>query len=291
MLGGRLVILAGGISSRMKKSDSSEIIVEEKLVNDANLKAKSMIGVGKDHRPFLDYLLYNARQAGYTDVLIVIGERDDSIRNYYGKKDRDNDFYGLNISYATQTIPPGKQKPIGTADALFQGLNFKIEWQGTRFTVCNSDNLYSVKALQMILQHKYENAMIDYDRDAFQFERNRIEKFAVTLKDDEGFLTDIIEKPSENQIEAVRGRDGFIGVSMNIFGFQYDMIYPFLNEVPYNPIRFEKELPDAVKMMIDAYPKSLFVFPLSEHVPDLTSKGDILPVRQYLETNFADTTF
>ncbi|HQT90688.1 MAG TPA: sugar phosphate nucleotidyltransferase [Candidatus Kryptobacter bacterium] len=291
MVGGRLVILAGGISSRMKKPAGPEVMADEALINDANFKAKSMIGVGRGHRPFLDYLLYNSREAGYTDVLIVIGEKDDSIGDYYGKRDRDNEFYGLKISYTTQKILPGWEKPQGTADALYQGLNFRTDWRGTRFTVCNSDNLYSVKALKKMLQPDYRNAMIDYDRDALQFERSRIEKFAVTLKDDEAFLTDIIEKPSASQIESARGKNGSIGVSMNIFGFQYDMIYPFLEKVPFNPVRHEKELPDAVKMMVGARPKSLFAFAFSEHVPDLTSKSDILPVKEYLEEHFANAAF
>ena len=291
MVGARLAILAGGISSRMKRPAEADIKVDQSLVNDANLKAKSMIGVGNGGRPFLDYLLYNAKQAGYGDILIVIGEKDDSIRDYYGKEDRDNDFYGMRISYAVQRIPPGKEKPIGTADALYQGLNSRRDWRGTGFTVCNSDNLYSVNALKMMTRHEYKNAMIDYDREALRFERSRIERFAVTAKDDDGFLIDIIEKPSASRIESMKGKNGFIGVSMNIFEFQYDMIHPFLEKVPFDPVRNEKELPTAVKMMVDAHPKSMFAYPLSEHVPDLTSKSDILPVKEYLEKHFANLTF
>lgn len=291
MVGGRLVILAGGISSRMKKPAEPEVKVDENLAKEADLKAKSMIGVGKDNRPFLDYLLYNARQAGYADILIVIGEKDDSIRTYYGKKDRDNEFFGLRISYAVQKIPAGREKPMGTADALYQGLRSRQDWRGTRVTVCNSDNLYSVKALELMMRHEYRNTMVDYNREALQFERSRIERFAVTLKDDDGYLLDIIEKPSAEQIEAAKGRDGFVGVSMNIFGFQYDLIYPFLEKVPFDPVRNEKEIPTAVKMMIDAHLRSVYTFRLSEHVPDLTSKSDIVPVREYLEKNFADAAF
>ncbi len=142
-----------------------------------------------------------------------------------------------------------------------------------------------------MLHHDHNNAMIDYDRDALQFEAERIEKFAVTVKDAEGYLTGIIEKPSPDQITAARGKSGYVGVSMNIFGLQYDMIYPFLKEVPFHPVRQEKELPEAVMMMVQAYPKSLFTFPFSEHVPDLTSKSDILPVKKFLETHFANIAF
>lgn len=291
MAGGKLVILAGGISSRMKKAANSQLQLEQSLINDADFKAKSMIGVGKDHRPFLDYLLFNAREVGYTNVLIVIGEKDDSVRGYYGEKMFGNEFHGLKISYAVQNIPPGREKPIGTADALFQALNAVKDWRGHKFTVCNSDNLYSKKALKLMLEHTYKNAMIDYDRNALEFERSRISKFAVTLKDDQGYLTGILEKPSDDQIKGAQGADGFVGVSMNIFGLQYDMILPYLENVPFNAVRNEKELPEAITMMIKEHPKSLFAFPLSEHVPDLTAKSDILPVKRYLETHFAHASF
>lgn len=275
----------------MKKAPTSQLSIDESLIKDADFKAKSMIGVGKDHRPFLDYLLYNAREGGYTDVLIVIGEKDDSIRDYYGREMRGNEFHGLNISYAVQKIPPGREKPMGTADALYQGLAAMKEWSGQRFTVCNSDNLYSQEALRLMLGSDHKNAMVDYDRNALEFEWSRIVRFAVTLKDDDGYVTGIVEKPSEGEMKAAQSKDGFIGVSMNIFGLEYDMVYPYLERVPFNALRNEKELPEAITMMIREYPRCLFAFPLSEHVPDLTAKSDILPVKRYLETHFAEASF
>ncbi len=115
-------------------------------------------------------------------------------------------FNGLKISYAIQPIPSGRNKPLGTADALLWGLKSKPEWAGSKFTVCNSDNLYSQKALQLMLSSPYIGALIDYDRSALEFETSRIEKFSVTIKDENGFLKDIIEKPSADIIEKVKNR-------------------------------------------------------------------------------------
>ena len=179
---GKLIILAGGISSRMKKPTDRNLEIDNKLVEDADLKTKSMIGVGKDYRPFLDYLLFNAREAGYGDIVLVIGANDNSIKDYYGYNNSDNNFYGLKISYAVQPVPEGRTKPLGTADALLWGLKSKPEWNSNYFTVCNSDNLYSVKALSMMLKSTYLAALIDYDRSALEFEQDRIERFAVTKK-------------------------------------------------------------------------------------------------------------
>ena len=132
----------------------------KKLIADADQKSKSMIGVGKDHRPFLDYLLSNAKNTGYSDIVIVIGESDNSIKEYYGKSEKNNEFNGLNISYAVQPIPSGRNKPLGTADALLWGLKSKPEWKGSKFTVCNSDNLYSQKALRLMLSSPYIGALL-----------------------------------------------------------------------------------------------------------------------------------
>lgn len=288
----RLVILAGGISSRMKKTTlKSGSRVENILISEAKSKSKSMIGIGENHRPFLDYLLFNALKAGYEDIVIVVGNHDKSIRSYYSKRQSNNRYYGLTISFALQEIPQGRTKPLGTADALLQALKFRKDWQNTKFTVCNSDNLYSQKALRLLIETPYKNAFINYNRSSLKFEKSRIEKFAVIKKNAENFLFDIIEKPSREDIEKVKDSSGKVGVSMNIFRFSYDMIFPFLEKVPINPERNEKELPEAVVMMVKEYPGSCYAVSLEEHVPDLTSCNDIKIVKKYLDEQFEDFKF
>jgi len=288
-LRGKLVILAGGISSRMKKP--SRIIMEQKLLMDADVKSKSMIGVGDNYRPFLDYLLWNAREAGYSDLVLVIGEKDNSIKEYYGEEENFNDYRGLSISYAIQPIPSGRVKPWGTADALYWGLRSKPMWSGEKFTVCNSDNLYSIEALTIMLNSSHPGALIDYDRSFLDFETSRIEKFAVTIKNERGFLKDIIEKPEAVLIEKLKDSSGYIGVSMNIFSMEYDLIFPILENVSPHPERQEKELPEAVKILANQISDSVYAYPMREHVPDLTSKEDILQVRNYLLKHYPDFTF
>lgn len=283
---GRLIILAGGISSRMKKPVSSVLNIDEKLLKETETKAKSMLSVGMNDRPFMDYLLYNAVEAGFRDVLIVLNEKDDSIKSYYGLEDEGNEFLNLKISYAIQKIPEGRVKPLGTADALLQGLQQKRDWAGSKFIVCNSDNLYSVAALRLLLEDEHLNSLIDYSREALEFERSRILKFAVITKNEERYLTDIIEKPNEEELEKAKDKNGVIGVSMNIFSFSYDLIYRYLERTPIHPVRNEKEIPSALTIMIKENPQSMYCYPLSEHVPDLTEKEDIPAVKKYLQEKF-----
>lgn len=281
----RIVILAGGISSRMKKNESG-LILDKKLLDDSNEKSKSMIRLGDDDQPFLNYLLYNVAMAGYTDAVIVVNEKDNSIADYYSNSENRKLFPTLKIDFATQPIPSGREKPLGTADALYRALMKRTDWKNKKFTMCNSDNLYSVNVLRLLLHTTYQNAMIDYESDGLGFSIDRISKLSITKKDHQNFLIDIIEKPSPEEIDKQKKKDGFVGVSMNIFRFDYDMLLPLLEITPLNPERNEKEIPTTVKMMIEKYPGSVYAIRMNEYVPDLSSKSDIPVVKQYLENNF-----
>lgn len=280
-----LVILAGGISSRMKMAQPASAQLDPVLRRDAEEKSKSMIGVGDEHRPFLDYLLHNITVAGYRHVVILIGEKDDSIRAYYEAGRGAAQFSHLKMTYVRQPIPAGRTRPLGTADALWHALKATPEWRGQCFTVCNSDNLYSAEALRLMLEAPHANAMIDYDRAALQFSPERISAFAVLKKNAHGYLSDIIEKPSPAEMHSVTA-EGRTGVSMNIFRLAYDQILPYLETVPLHPTREEKELPTAVKMLVERNPHAVFTIPRAEPVPDLTLQSDILIVQEYLQKNF-----
>lgn len=282
----RAVILAGGISSRMKKS-SADPQMDQKLVRQSEERTKGMIEVGEGGRPFLDYLLNNMKHAGLQDIVIVVAEHDAELRQYYGPKDRDNDFHGLRVSYAIQRIPAGRKKPIGTSDALTQALLSRPDWETGDFIVCNSDNLYSIRALTMLLGSDATNALIDYDRSGLEFDQTRIAHFGITRKDKDGFVVEIVEKPKMEELEGLRSSDGTLRVSMNIFRLNYSMVFGPLRDCPEDPVRQEKELVAAVTNMVKAHPQSLKALPLKEHVPDLTYKEDIAITRQFLRKNFA----
>ena len=48
------MILAAGMSSRMKKSESDEL--NKSKIDEANKKSKSLISFGKDDKPFIYFL-------------------------------------------------------------------------------------------------------------------------------------------------------------------------------------------------------------------------------------------
>ena len=280
-----IIILAGGASSRMKNSMFSKNLSEEELKN-ANTRSKALLEFGNAKRPILDFLLLNAEKAGYKKVVIVIGEQGALFKEYYGKQLKDNSFRGLSISYAIQYIPEGRDKPMGTADALFQALEQYPILKTASFTVCNSDNLYSVKALQALLVCKDSNAFISYNRDALLFPMEKIERFALISVDENFRLETIIEKPSKDQMSNYKDDKGTLRVSMNVFKFTGTEIYSFLKNCPIDIKRDEKELPTAILNMINESKSYLRGISFAEHVPDLTSKEDIVIMRKYIAMHY-----
>lgn len=280
-----LIILAGGASSRMKKENVLDNLTEEEIAQ-ANERSKGLIGVGQNGRPLLDYLLLNALRAGYKNVYIIIGEQGDLFKEFYGSEIKNNNFHGLNISFAIQYIPAGRIKPFGTADALFQAIEQYPELNSQFFTVCNSDNLYSTNALHALRETNSPNAFISYDRDAMEFSSDRISRFAIAKLDENNQLLDILEKPSAANLEDYEDNDGKLRVSMNAFKFKGDLIYPHLKNCPVHHERDEKELPTVLLNTVKENPNTTIGIPFSEHVPDLTAKEDIIEVKTYLKKHF-----
>jgi len=271
-----LVILAAGMSSRMKLKDDS-IILSDVDLQQANQRTKSLITIGKEGQVLLDYVLFNAKKAGFKKVYLVTGEDYTLFKVHY-----ENRNLGLALNFAIQYIPSNRQKPLGTADAVYQLLEQYSVLKKSSFIVCNSDNLYSVKAFRALRQVDVDQALIAYDREALQFTAKRISKFAVIALE-KNYVIQIIEKPEINQLEKYRDDVGKIRVSMNLFKLSGALIYPFVKNCPLHPIRKEKELPVAINNYLKEKPLSIKAILMSEHVPDMTSKKDINVLRKQVK--------
>ena len=269
-----LIIMAGGMSSRMKQGNDPGISSAHSMK--INSLPKCMIPVGKEEAPFLNYLLSNVHMAGYKDVLIITNEMDDVIESHC----RRLAFQSTKISCTTQHTPPERSKPMGTADAVLQGLLSRPDWKGKKLTVCNADNLYSTKALRAVKNHAHPCAMIAYVREGLNIAESRLSGYGLVKTDEYGWVKDLIEKPSPKEIDTQQGSCS--GINMNLYNFSYDLILPFLQECPVNKNRNEKELTTAVKNMVLNNPGSLHAISLSDPVLDLTYKTDIAWVNQRL---------
>lgn len=282
----KLLILAGGMSSRMKKALESDTSLDPKLIEQANTLPKCMIGLGKNGRPFLDYVLYNASLAGIKEVGLVLNPKDTVTQPYYEALSANNKTWGLSVSFVRQYIPENREKPLGTSDAIEQALTQLPSWQNSRFIVCNGDNLYPSKAFRILAEDTHPNAMLDWDTTTYTVER--IRNCAIIKTDKVGFLIDLLEKPTDTEWQEIVQTMPRIGISWNIFAFTAQDLLPFLQKTPLHPIRNEKEIPVTVRLWTKEEPQSIFAIPISETIPDLTSKSDIAEIQTIIEKQYGD---
>ena len=266
-----LIIMAAGASSRMKRSLNREI-VDSNVYEIANNSHKSLIPLGRHGRPLIYYLIKNAIKANYSNIYIITGEDNNDFKEFIISQS----FKNINIQFVKQYIPKGREKPLGTSDAVVQALDQFPELKTNIFTVCNGDNLYSVNTLNLLKEKRNNpHALISYSWSAFNYEKDRISKFAVISMDSNNNLKDIVEKPDMDIVDNYKDKSGEIGLSMNIFSFTGSMIYSYVKNCPINEKRNEKELPEAVRVLIRENPNSMFCYKVFEHLPDLTNSSDI----------------
>jgi len=273
-----IVVLAAGMSSRMKKSVDSNI--DHSKATEANNKSKSLITFGK--KPFIYFILKNILDAGFETVIMVVGKDFEDFKNQIDELKLPSK---IEVKYAIQKIPIDRVKPFGTADAVSQTMEQLPELQKTSFCVCNSDNLYSASSLKLIRENSFENAVLAYDRDSLDFPKDRVSSFSILMMDSEFNLVNFIEKPTPEQVSKNLDENGKIRVSMNIFKFNGNQSFDFIKNCPINPIRNEKELPSALVNMINEDGLYMRGIPIAEHVPDLTSKADINTIQKLIDSN------
>ena len=267
-----MIIMAAGVSSRMKYSSVPKEI-SQNLINQSNHRVKGFIQAGEGNEPIIFYIIKNCISAGVKNFYIILSDNSDEFQDYLKKLEIK---LSIQIKFGFQDFY-GKLKPMGTADAIFQIMNQYKELRNKRFLVCNSDNLYSSRAIKLLLAENNYNSMIAYDFDCLKFSTERLESLSI-LKIKGKFLDRIIEKPDMKIIKNYSKKF----VSMNIFSLKGKLVYQYLKDCPITIERGEKEIASALQNMILDNKKSMIVFHLCEHVPDLTFKEDIDKISKFL---------
>ncbi len=207
----KVVIAAAGQGTRMLELSAD--------------KSKHLIHV--EDRPFLAYLLDNILKAGYREIILVVGYREDMIRKFLeGYKFAGADF---NIKVINQfDILGPKEKEYGTAcpikcvKDLIKNENF--------ISLCG-DNFYTVGDLKLM------NIDDDYNYVGGVLNEHP-EKFGVLVEDGGDFLEKIVEKPKE-----------FAGNLINTSLYKFTPeIFEKVSQIGKSP-RGEYEITDAISLL------------------------------------------
>ena len=175
----KAVILARGLGTRMRAVDENSKL-DSTQAEIAELGIKALIPI-VGNRTFLDFVTDNLRDAGFTDICLIIGDEHEVLKDYCQKN---------GVHFAIQA------EPLGTANAVLSAETFV--GKSELFLVLNSDNLYSVNALRS-LRETNQTGLIGFERKSLIAKSNisaeKIGKFAVIEFDETGYLKSVVEKP------------------------------------------------------------------------------------------------
>ena len=216
-------------------------------------KSKHLIEVQK--KPFLAYLLENILEAGYEEIILVVGFREDLIRQFLN----DYNFNEVKVVNQFEILGP-KEKEYGTACPI---KCVKDLVKNENFISLCGDNFYTVNDLKLM--------NID---DNFCYvagvANEHPEKFGVLIEDGDDFLEGIIEKPKE-----------FVGNLINT------SLYKFTPEIFEKVLKIEKsprgefEITDAISLL--AKEKKVKVKKMSDFWMDFGRPEDIEKLSKFLE--------
>jgi dTDP-glucose pyrophosphorylase len=259
----KIVVLARGLGTRMRRNDTTAQ-VDGRQAAAAESGIKALIPID---RPFLDYVLSAAADAGYRHACLVIGPEQEAIREYYGSKVAAE---RLDFSFACQPQPKGTADAVAAAEAFADG---------DPFAVINSDDYYPVAALRA-LREQTGSAVALFEREAMlrgNVPEDRIKSFSVGKIDEQGHLTRIIEKPDDATLTALPKP---LWISMNCWRFG-PSIFTACRAIKPSP-RGEFEITDAVQHVVSVLGEPFVAVKIREPVLDMTCRGDIASVAALL---------
>ncbi len=281
----KLVIMAAGMGSRFGG-------------------LKQMEPVDKEGHSIIDFSMYDARRAGFRDLVFIIKREHDALfRERIGN--RMEQFFNVEYVYqeltdipAGCTVPDGRVKPWGTGQAIACCRNVL---HGP-FAVINSDDFYGRTAFSEIYEFLRTNddehcyAMVGYRV------RNTVTEFGSVARGvcevQNGMLMGITERTKIYQRgdHAAYTEDGehFVDlpgdtiVSMNIWGFTQPTVSEFWTrlgaffekEVPLDPLKREFYLPSVVNQQLEEGTARVRVLPCEEVWHGVTYREDLASVKE-----------
>ncbi len=255
----QLVILAAGMGSRF-----GGLKQMEKMDEAGNF--------------LLDYSVYDAKRAGFDSVVFIIKkEFYEAFRDSIGKRVEKI----IKVEYAFQqlddlpegfTVPEGREKPWGTAHAIYAARNLIKD----DFIIINGDDYYGQETFKVAydyLKSLPENAQGTYANVAFDVANTLAEngsvKRGVCFHDDKLYLTKMIESsicrderniiqatPLDENIRPFICQPGQL-VSMNLFVFTKDIIdrlkeqFPIFLRDNIDNLKSEFLIPEEVSRLVE----------------------------------------
>ncbi len=211
-------------------------------------------------KPFLYYLLANLKEAGFKEIILVVGYKKEFMEEFLAKFNSE-----FNITLVNQFDILGEDR-YGTACPLECVADML---KGESFLAVYGDNLYSVEDLKRL------NIDDEYSYVAGLPHKNP-ENYGVLQTDENGFLKEIIEKPKEH-----------VGNLINTGLYKFTPeIFDYLDKIELSP-KGEYYLTDVINLL--AKQDKVKAMDLKGIWLDFGKPDDIKKVEEYLNNNAKET--
>ena len=264
---------------------------------------KQLDPIDENGHVILDYSVYDAHRAGFDTVIFVIKpEHEEQFREKIG----DRMSAVMEVRYAFQrlddlpegyTIPEGREKPWGTAQAV---LAARDQVDGP-FAVINADDYYGPEGFEEIynylLHHPDANGMYEYAMVGYLLKNTVTENGSVArgvcTETASGYLHSVVERtkimkgdkcPMYSEDEGMTWHELCEDdiVSMNLWGFQRSYLdeawagFPaFLDKaLAENPMKGEYSLPAVVSGLLSQHKARVKVLRSNDKWYGVTYKDD-----------------
>ena len=240
---------------------------------------KQIDPVGSQGEAILDYSIYDAYQAGFETVVIIIKEaiKKDFMETVGARLEK----APVEIRYAYQeldklpegyTVPEGRTKPWGTCHAV---LCAKEVIGDAPFAVLNADDYYGKSAFKVIYDYlstnedPYGYCMVGFELGKTVTDNGSVAR-GVCVTNEEGYLTEITERTRiekfEGGIHFTEDGENWVDVpetttvSMNMWGYMPSFMQEMADGFPAfldkalqtNPLKGEYFLPLAVDNLLNS---------------------------------------
>lgn len=242
-----IVILAAGKGTRMLE-----------LSRDI---PKHLIAV--KNKPFLYYSLINIKQAGFNNIILVVGYQKEKMFNFAEEYKKE-----FSLTLVDQFDIVGHDKygtacPVAAVESIMRSDNFMV---------INGDDLYSAEDLSTLKNLEGTHCY------AAGFRHQEPQHYGLLKIDSDNFLEYIIEKPKPDiDFNSQQPLDYLVNIGMYNFTPE---IFKAINNISLSS-RGEYELTDALTWL--ARKKRVKIIPIKDGWQSFTNPSDVEKIANYLE--------
>ncbi len=189
----RAVIMAGGQGTRLRPLTSDQ--------------PKPMIPIV--NTPCMEHIVRLLKRYGFEDIVVTLEYMPEAIRGYFG----DGGSWGVKIEYSVE------EEPLGTAGSV----KYVEEWLTERFVIVSGDALTDVDLEKVVAFHEERGAEVTLVLKKV----DDPSEFGIVVVDDEGRVTEFLEKPDEDEVFSYTANTGIYVIEPDVLreipeGEEYD---------------------------------------------------------------------